>query len=164
MIINIDMDGVLANFDKRKFEIFNNICPGYEPRYSKEFWEIMKEYPTLYFDLEPLEDAFYLVTELEKYSKHFLIPLAVLTALPKSSTMSDAEEQKRNWLLKYFPQLLPRFKIGPFASDKWKHCFTSSDILIDDNQKNIDEWNKTGGIGILHTSAEDTLNQIGKLL
>jgi hypothetical protein len=36
-------------------------------------------------------------------------------------------------------------------------------VLIDDRQKNLDAWEKHGGIGILHTSAEDTINQLKEL-
>ena len=36
-------------------------------------------------------------------------------------------------------------------------------ILIDDMEQTINEWNKGGGIGILHTSAADTIKQLKKL-
>ena len=35
-------------------------------------------------------------------------------------------------------------------------------ILIDDSQKNINSWKSAGGIGILHTSNEDTIKQLMK--
>ena len=36
-------------------------------------------------------------------------------------------------------------------------------ILIDDRKSNIEEWRANGGIGILHTSATDTISQLKKL-
>ena len=36
-------------------------------------------------------------------------------------------------------------------------------ILIDDRKSNIDQWRAQGGIGILHTSADDTIQQLQKL-
>ena len=36
-------------------------------------------------------------------------------------------------------------------------------ILIDDRERTIQDWRKAGGIGILHTSAEDTLRQLRHL-
>ena len=36
-------------------------------------------------------------------------------------------------------------------------------VLIDDRQKNLDSWIEHGGIGILHVSAEDTINQLKAL-
>ena len=39
----------------------------------------------------------------------------------------------------------------------------SHNILIDDNEKNIEEWNKQGGAGILHTSADSSILELQKL-
>jgi hypothetical protein len=36
-------------------------------------------------------------------------------------------------------------------------------ILIDDLANTIDEWNAKGGIGILHTSAANTIKELKKL-
>jgi hypothetical protein len=36
-------------------------------------------------------------------------------------------------------------------------------ILIDDREKSIQPWREAGGIGILHTSAADTISQLQKL-
>ena len=36
-------------------------------------------------------------------------------------------------------------------------------VLIDDRPKNIEAWEAAGGIGILHTSAADTIDQLKKL-
>jgi hypothetical protein len=36
-------------------------------------------------------------------------------------------------------------------------------ILIDDRADTIERWRSKGGIGILHTSAEDTINQLKQL-
>ena len=36
-------------------------------------------------------------------------------------------------------------------------------VLIDDRQKNIDAWNDAGGIGIVHTSAKNTINALKSL-
>ena len=36
-------------------------------------------------------------------------------------------------------------------------------ILIDDTDKKIDMWNKAGGVGILHTSANETISQLQSL-
>ena len=36
-------------------------------------------------------------------------------------------------------------------------------VLIDDRKKNIDAWENAGGIGILHTSAKETINALKEL-
>lgn len=37
------------------------------------------------------------------------------------------------------------------------------DILIDDREPNIQRWEEMGGIGILHTSAEETIRKLKEL-
>jgi hypothetical protein len=45
-----------------------------------------------------------------------------------------------------------------------KQLFAAPDkILIDDMEQTINEWNKGGGIGILHTSADNTIKELKKL-
>ena len=41
--------------------------------------------------------------------------------------------------------------------------FPMKAVLIDDLQKNIDEWTAAGGTGILHVSAEQTLKELKDL-
>ena len=36
-------------------------------------------------------------------------------------------------------------------------------VLIDDEPKNIEAWEDAGGIGILHTSAKETINKLKEL-
>ena len=47
-----------------------------------------------------------------------------------------------------------------------KHHFVNDeyDILIDDTPKKINAWRKSGGIGILHKSADSTINKLKKIL
>ena len=33
-------------------------------------------------------------------------------------------------------------------------------MLIDDRKDNIEDWESKGGVGILHTSAEDTITKL----
>ena len=47
---------------------------------------------------------------------------------------------------------------------KKKQLYSQPDrILIDDHEDNIREWREKGGIGILHTSAQDTIKQLQNL-
>ena len=48
------------------------------------------------------------------------------------------------------------------GADKHKYA-APNHILIDDRDKAILPWRKAGGIGILHTSAADTITQLQKL-
>ena len=44
-----------------------------------------------------------------------------------------------------------------------KNYAAPNHILIDDRESNIDQWRAAGGIGILHTSASNTIQQLKKL-
>jgi len=44
-----------------------------------------------------------------------------------------------------------------------KNYAAPNHILIDDRESNIDQWRAAGGIGILHTSAAGTIQQLKKL-
>jgi len=61
-------------------------------------------------------------------------------------------------------QRLPNLRKLYFASAKNKVKFARPDsILIDDRKDTIDAWNAAGGVGIFHTSAEDTIKQLQDL-
>jgi hypothetical protein len=95
------------------------------------------------------------------------IRLEVLTAIPKIGRIPTAKEDKRKWLDKYFDAdfsgYFDAFNIGPLAEHKQYHC-TGNDILIDDKLRNITQWRDRGGIGIHHTSAEQTLKELQEIL
>lgn len=155
--IYIDMDGVLANFDERMVltfgKHFNELGAS-----SKERWEIISTHcQDIYSTLHPLPDADQLVTGIiDVCTEYGYIP-SVLTAIPKYGRIPNAEIHKRRWIYEHWPILLENFFIGPHAVDKQLHC-TPGDILIDDSHLNIPQWNAAGGIGILHTSAANSLN------
>jgi hypothetical protein len=51
-----------------------------------------------------------------------------------------------------------------FRSSTTKHHFSGlNKILIDDRDSIIKDWVLNGGIGILHTSTEDTIEKLKKL-
>ena len=55
-----------------------------------------------------------------------------------------------------------------FRAAKNKHKIkpelTKYDILVDDKASTIDNWNNAGGTGILYTSADQSINDLKKLI
>jgi hypothetical protein len=49
------------------------------------------------------------------------------------------------------------------ARDKHKYARAGS-VLIDDREKARAEWERVGGVFILHTSAESSLRQLNELI
>ncbi len=77
----------------------------------------------------------------------------------EQSIHMDRRQGKRVWVKRELPgtKLILRY-----ASQKQEYASPTS-ILIDDRQKNIDQWEAAGGIGILHTSTANTIEQLKKL-
>ena len=156
MTIFVDLDGVLANFDKLCFELMG--CKRHEP-HSNEIWPVLTKHQDFFKCLEQIPDAMILWDAI----KH-LNPI-ILTAIPRANTFPTAEEDKREWVKKYLgPEV--EFRTGPYARDKANHCKGPKDVLIDDNPLNICQWHKAGGIAIPHVSAKITikcLREVGVL-
>jgi hypothetical protein len=76
--------------------------------------------------------------------------------LSAPSRQTESRVAKHDWVERELPgtHLILR-------SAKHKKDFASPDsILIDDREDNIKGWIESGGIGILHTSADDTINTL----
>lgn len=152
LTVYLDMDGVLADFDKKAIELVGKRL--YDFPTSKEGWDAINHVPEIYSLLEPMPDADELVNGVFQLQSDYdyCFNVGVLTAIPKIGRIPDAKIHKREWIRNYYPALLMDFNIGPHAVDKQKHC-RPGDVLIDDSGMNIPQWNNAGGYGILHTSA-----------
>ena len=144
--IFVDMDGVVADFDAFVLrEMGRTFDHASGPQEDKEMWDFLSKVPHLYAQLEPTPYAF----DLWHLVNTVGAKVEFLTAIPRRTTMPDAETDKRAWVARYFGEHVP-VRIGPYSRDKWKHA-ARNDILIDDRQDNIQDWTVKGeGIGILH--------------
>jgi hypothetical protein len=65
--------------------------------------------------------------------------------------------------------LLPNVKVISDDADiidyinKKQEFASPNSILIDDREKNIEQWRNAGGIGVLHTDAASTIKQLKDL-
>ena len=78
----------------------------------------------------------------------------------KPAEEPQTEEQKREWVKKHIGNEV--FVNCCLSKDKPRYC-AKGDILIDDFEPNIREWEKAGGIGILHKNATDTIEKLNKI-
>ena len=163
-VINIDMDGVLADFNGRMREITGKAFE--EFGVSHDAWEALKGYEKdLYLNLKPLPETKHMVDCILMFAQVHNYQTSILTALPKGNRIPLAEEHKRIWIEKHFPMFSNRFKIGAWSEDKWKHCYSQNDILIDDYHRNINDWITKGkGIAIHHKSVDNTIEQLQNLI
>ena len=150
-MIYLDMDGVIADFDKKYIELH-----GMTPReaeknkkfdhYFNEFIE-QKGFQTL--DLLPG------ATEgLTFLRKHLTVPTQILSSTANEARYDEISKQKKIWLETHGITFTPNFVPG--KRHKWK--FAAPDkIIIDDTESVINQWKEAGGIGILHKDWMTTL-------
>jgi 5'(3')-deoxyribonucleotidase len=156
--IFLDMDGVVADFDK-----YTTDMVGVKPSsnvYPDHVWAKIAENKRLYRDLPICADARYLVENVLAIAKENNADVLFLTAVPKGNDMPWAFYDKIIWTTKYFPNIPVWF--GPYSNDK-KLRAGRYNILIDDRSVNIKEWIESGGHGILYKDAGSALDQLRKI-
>lgn len=149
-MIFCDMDGVLVDFDGA-FERNHGVLPYKLPR--QELWQIVLDTTDYWVNLPKLGDADKLISYLNQYC------FQILTGLPLYG-FDKAEKEKRQWLKKHYG--IENGIICCLSKDKQIYG-KKGDILIDDRAPNIERWVEMGGIGILHTSAEETIKKLKEL-
>lgn len=142
----VDMDGVLADFDRHHETVFgiraNKLIDNVD-------WQAVRAAKDFYLNIPPMPDF----DELWA----FIGPRKpiVLTGIPYSVT--EAETNKRAWIAKH---LGPNQPVQCCKSkDKSRFC-VPGDILIDDWEKYRDLWLAKRGRWITHTSASETISQL----
>lgn len=155
----LDMDGVVADFDKYAESILGSL-PGHYGIYPDDQWEKIASNPRLYQRLKKTVYADRLVDECRDLAATKNYELIFLTAVPKGNDVKWSFYDKVVWAQNYFPDIPVHF--GPFSIDKWQHC-RPGDILVDDRPSNIEQWRIAGGIAIHHTDIDATLYELSKL-
>jgi len=151
--IYCDMDGVLCDFDKRFMEFSNGMPPGkYESKFGKKaFWKLISEKGVGYWVGIPwMLDG----KQLWNYIKPYNPSLLSAPSMEESSRLG-----KRLWVRNN----IPGTKLILRSAEQKQEFANPNAILIDDRPSNIEQWRAKGGIGILHTSADETIEQLKKL-
>jgi hypothetical protein len=157
MKIYLDMDGVLANFDKQYELVFGARPTDIKDR-TKHFWSHWDEFVTgkNFTKLELLPDA----KTLMKACDLLQVPVEILSSTGNEKYYNEIAAQKTEWLKAHGITYKTNFVAGgskkaQFA-DPWN-------ILVDDTPKVVDAYVKAGGTAILHTDADTTIKQLLKL-
>jgi FMN phosphatase YigB (HAD superfamily) len=148
--IYCDMDGVLVDFDKGYLELTGHELDG-SHRNDTDFWDpINAAGYDFWINLGWMKDGKDLWSYIEKYNPKLL---------SAPSRQEDSRVAKFDWVYKE----LPGVKLILRSAKHKKDFAGPNNILIDDRVDNINGWIESGGIGILHTSSEDTIKQLNKL-
>lgn len=148
-----DMDGVLADFENR-FEQYSDglTTDEYRDKFGiNAFWKLIDDEGVGFWVGIPwMPDG----KELFDYIKPNLYSLLSAPSYDNSSRLG-----KRLWV----KNKVPGTKLI-LASAKNKQNYSEEGaILIDDRADTIREWDSQGGIGILHTSAANTIQKLKQL-
>ena len=149
--IYCDMDGVLVDFESGYEKLTGIDLKGeYRPG-VEDFWKPIEQAGVKYWaSLKWMPDG----KQLWDYIKQYTPELLSAPSKSQSSKIGKYVWVKNN---------LPGTKLILRYASRKKELANPESILIDDRQINIDQWEAAGGIGILHTSADNTISQLKKL-
>jgi proteasome assembly chaperone (PAC2) family protein len=149
--IYCDMDGVIADFERGYEELTGIDLQGEFKPEGKEFWDpISKAGVGFWAGLKWMPDG----QQLWDYIKPHK---------PKLLSAPSREQTSRIGKHVWVKHKIPGTKLILRYADKKKELASPTSILIDDRMVNIKDWESAGGIGILHTSAANTISQLEKL-
>ena len=166
------MDGVLADFDQACLDsgVINRSNFIHKPRseWTLDEKETANQVSSLmgqegwWLGIPPMPDYHELWAFIKPYKP------VILTARPKKIELAkQVYQEKRDWITKY---------LGPVPDSQFICCLRSEkknfighaphrhQILIDDLEANIRDWENAGGTGILHTSAKSSIEALKEIL
>ena len=155
--IFVDMDGVLTDFLKGCESYLGHPLTNDEKGHTD--YDNRKEELTnkrLFANLPPMVDMY----DLLAYIKHTGVDWEILTAaglVNRELVVYD----KKYWVDKYVD---PSVVVNCTFTGSQKAAYAlPGNVLIDDRAKNIEAWEEAGGIGIIHTSAKETIEKLKEL-
>ncbi len=150
----VDLDGVLSDFNGGIKKLTGKYPDEIE---KKTLWKTViqaaKDGKKIWYDLNKLPDADQLWNYIKGYNP------TILTA--GATSIKSSFQEKRDWVKE---NLGPGIPVTVTDSGILKAEYAKPNyILIDDQQKVITAWTEAGGIGILHTSANSTIEKLKEL-
>lgn len=153
--IYFDMDGVLADFDKKIEEV-----KGRNKKTGKPNWFKLKAIgPSFWADMEVIPYGLSLYNKINGFVKDAKkIGVDIEIGIMSAIYLQEGKDGKREFLKKHFPEIKEdMIKIINKGSMKFKEADSQS-ILIDDNEDNVKQWNEAGGKAFLFKQNGDEVH------
>ncbi len=144
----LDLDGVLADFDRGAEQVTGKRSADLSP---KTMWSALSRHPDFFATLEMMHDAQMLWDYCRPHDP------TILTGLPRGNW---AESQKRQWVANVLGRDVDVITCMSREKYRWS---APGHVLVDDRASLRESWEAHGGIFILHTSAERSIEQLREL-
>lgn len=143
----IDLDGVLADFDR-----YHAACFGWRPDKNREpDWDEIDRHGSFYRDLPLMPDALELWAHVEPHSP------TILTGIRED--VRDCSQHKVDWVAKH---LNTDRIITCLSKDKSLYA-RPGDVIVDDWEKYKHLWEEKGGIWVTHRSARESSERLEEM-
>jgi len=144
MKIYLDMDGVLANFNKKYEEVFG-IDPALVAKQSAESDKNFQEFILghHFVNLEYMPNA----KRLLEFVDGLDVDIEILSSSGGALHHEEVEMQKKIWL----NSKLIHYPVNIVPGGSKKALFAAPDrVLIDDTERVVNKYREVGGVAILH--------------
>lgn len=144
MKIYLDMDGVLANFNKKYAEVFN-IDPALVEKHSYASAKNFEQFilGNNFLNLEFMPNA----TRLLEFVDGLGVDVEILSSSGGALHHNEVEVQKKMWLNSKFLH----YPVNIVPGGSKKAAFAAPDrVLIDDTPRVVEKFRAAGGLAILH--------------
>ena len=149
--IYCDMDGVLVDFEEGYERLTGKNIKGNHVKGDANFWQPITDAGVKFWaGLKWMYDGKELWSYIKKYN-------------PEILSAPSREESSKIGKYVWIKNNIPGSKLILRSAERKQEFATLDSILIDDRIDNIQRWKDAGGIGILHTSAQDTIKQLQEL-
>jgi GNAT superfamily N-acetyltransferase/phosphopantetheine adenylyltransferase len=152
--IYLDMDGVITDFDKKFVELAGMGPREYENSFGTEkFWDFIdiKHKVKFFSEMEWMPEGKKLYDFVKQFDHKLL----------SAPSKNDASKiGKRMWRKANTPDT----QLILSAAVNKQNYADKSNILIDDREKNIQQWRDAGGIGILFKSTDQVIDELKKIM
>ena len=160
--IYLDMDGVLADFERGVRELCNfeaEKTQDEDPVRDELMWAEIKKIDHFYSKLDLMPGAREMFDSL--YGR-FGERCEILTGIPKARRgILYAAEDKTEWVKRLLSDTVVVNTV--YKAEKKNFVKGKGSILIDDLEQNIREWREAGGTGILFKSAAQAMSELEEL-